>query len=172
MGEGALLLGFVTLERLLELMFAQSNTNRLLARGGVEFGRSHYPLMVAVHGAWLGGLWALARNHPVDGAWLAVFAALQVARLWVIATLGRRWTTRVVVVPGETLVANGPYRFVRHPNYLIVLAEIVVVPLAVGLPLYAALFGTLNGALLVHRVRVEEAALASAHGIQPRREPW
>lgn len=169
MREGALLIGFVTLERLVELIFAQRNTKRLLVRGGVEFGRSHYPLIVAVHGAWLGGLWALGRNHPVDLAWLALFGALQLGRLWVIATLGRRWTTRVVVVPGETLVTSGPYRFVPHPNYLIVLAEIVVVPLALGLPLYAALFGVLNGALLIHRVRIEEAALESVRAGPPNR---
>jgi methyltransferase len=162
MGEGALLLGFVTAQRLVELAWAQRNTRRLLAAGGVEFGQTHYPLMIAVHAAWLGGLWWLGRDHRVDPLLLAVFVALQVARLWVIASLGRRWTTRVVVMPGETLVAAGPYRFMRHPNYLIVAAEIAVVPLALGLPLCAAVFSALNGALLIWRIRVEQEALAWA----------
>lgn len=170
MGEGAFLLAFVTGQRAVELIWAQHNTKRLLAEGGVEFGRSHYPLMIALHAAWLAGLWIAGRDRTVDLPLLAVFVALQVARLWVIVSLGRRWTTRVVVVPGETLVAAGPYRLLRHPNYLIVLTEIVVVPLALGLALFAAVFGALNAALLLHRVRVEEAALiwASGQGTQQR----
>lgn len=164
MREGALLLAFVTGQRAIELVWAHRNTKRLIAQGGIEFGRSHYPLMVALHAAWLAGLWILGRDRAVDLPLLAVFLVLQIARLWVIASLGGRWTTRVMVIPGETLVAAGPYRLIRHPNYLIVLAEIVVVPLALGLPLYAAAFGALNAALLAYRVRVEEAALAWASG--------
>ena len=168
MGEGALLPAFVTGQRLIELLWAERNTRRLRAQGGVEFGRAHYPLMVALHGAWLGGLWVLGHNRAVDPALLAAFVVLQAARLWVIASLGRRWTTRVVVVPGAALVAAGPYRLLRHPNYLIVVAEIALVPLALGLPLYAGLFSLLNAALLIQRVRVEEAALAWARGGGPR----
>jgi methyltransferase len=164
MGEGALLLAFVTGQRAVELAWAHRNTKRLFAAGGVEFGRCHYPLMVALHAAWLAGLWIFGRDRGVDLPLLAVFVVLQIARLWVIASLGGRWTTRVVVVPGAALVAAGPYRLIRHPNYLIVLAEIVVVPLALGLALYAVVFGALNAALLFHRVRVEEAALAWAAG--------
>ena len=164
MGEGALLLAFVTGERAIELVWAHRNTGRLLAHGGIEFGRGHYPVMVALHAAWLACLWILGRDRAVELPLLAVFAVLQIARLWVLASLGARWTTRVVVVPGETLVAVGPYRLIRHPNYLIVLAEIVVVPLALGLVLDAALFGALNAALLAYRIRVEEAALTWARG--------
>lgn len=171
MGEGALLLAFVTGQRAIELIWADRNTRRLLADGGVEFGPAHYPLMVALHGAWLAGLWILGRDRAVDLPLLAVFAVLQVARLWVIASLGSRWTTRVVVVPGEALFAGGPYRLLRHPNYLIVLSEIVVVPLALGLAWYAAVFGVLNAALLIHRVRVEKAALAWAGGQEARQAP-
>lgn len=163
MGEGAWLVGFVTAQRLVELAWAQRNMRRLIAAGGVEFGRSHYPLMVALHAAWLAGLWLLGHDRAVDPALLAVFAALQVVRLWVIASLGARWTTRVIVLPGAPPVTAGLYRLVRHPNYLIVLAEIAVVPLALGLPIYAAVFGALNVALLAYRVRVEEAALAWAN---------
>ncbi len=162
MRDGALLLAFVTGQRLTELAIAHRNTRRLFAAGGVEFGRAHYPVMVALHAAWLAGLWLLARGRVVDPVLLSVFIMLQAARLWVIASLGRRWTTRVVAVPGEALIAAGPYRLVRHPNYLVVVAEIVVVPLALGLPLYAAVFGVLNAALLVHRVHVEEEALTWA----------
>ena len=167
MPEGALLLAFVTGQRLIELAFARRNAKRLRAEGAVEFGRTHYPLIVLLHGIWLVGLWVLARHRPVEPALLAVFAMLQLARLWTLATLGRRWTTRVLVLPGAALVSAGPYRLLRHPNYLVVVAEIAIVPLALGLPLYAAAFSLMNAALLFHRVRVEEAALAWA-AAQPR----
>jgi len=162
MPEGALLLAFVSVQRLVELIWARRNTDRLLAKGGVEFGRSHYPIMVALHLGWLGGLWWIAADRPVDPVLVAMFAVLQLGRVWVIGTLGERWTTRVIVVPGEQLIAGGPFRLVRHPNYLIVVAEIAVVPLALGLPYYAALFSVLNAALLALRITVENAALAWA----------
>ena len=82
--------------------------------------------------------------------------------MWVIASLGRRWTTRVIVLPGAAPVARGPYRWLRHPNYLIVILEIAVVPLALGLPLFALVFSLANAALLVYRIRVENKALAWA----------
>src|SRR5262245_60500451 len=109
MGEGALLVGFITVQRLCELVLAHHNTRRLLAAGGVEYGRGHYPVMVALHAAWLAGLWWLGHAQPVNLAWLAVFVVLQVGRIWVIGSLGRRWTTRVVVLPGAPLIASGPY---------------------------------------------------------------
>jgi methyltransferase len=162
MGEGAWLLGFVLAQRLAELALAQCNTLRLRAAGGVEFGSAHYPLMVALHAVWLLGLWMLGHGRPVDPYWLALFVALQAGRLWVIASLGRRWTTRVIVLPGAVPVERGPYRFLKHPNYLIVALEIAVVPLALGLPLFALVFTLANGALLFYRVRVENRALAWA----------
>ena len=161
-GEAALLLGFVTLQRLAELALAARNTRALLAAGGVEAGQAHYTVMVALHATWLGGLWLLAFDHAVDRALLMLFVLLQLGRFWVIASLGRRWTTRVIVVPGERLVARGPYRFLKHPNYWIVAGEIAVVPLALGLPLYAAVFTVLNAGVLWVRVRVEDAALEAA----------
>ncbi len=164
MGEGALLIAFITVQRLAELWLAQRNTARLLATGGIEFGRSHYPWMVALHAAWLGGLWLLARDQPVNPILLAVFVLLQAGRLWVILSLGQRWTTRVIVIPGEQLVAGGPYRWFRHPNYLIVALEIAVVPLALGLPIFAAVFTALNAVILYQRIRVENAALMQATG--------
>jgi len=164
MAEGMLLLGFVTLQRLAELAWARHNTSRLLAAGGVEFGRPHYKFLVALHAIWLGGLWLMASFRPVDPPLLVLFAMLQLGRAWVILTLGGRWTTRVIVVPGEVLVVHGPYRWLRHPNYLIVAAEMAVVPLTLGLAVYAAAFSVLNAALLFQRIRIETAALGLANG--------
>jgi methyltransferase len=158
-GEGGWLLAFITLQRAAELAFARRNDARLFACGGVEFGRAHYPAMVALHAAWLAGLWVIGRARAVELNLLAVFAVVQAARLWTVGTLGERWTTRVIVLPGARLLARGPYRFMRHPNYLIVAVEIALVPLALGLPLYAAVFSLLNAALLIVRLQAEEAAL-------------
>jgi methyltransferase len=161
-------MAFITLQRLAELWLAQRNTARLLTEGGREFGRSHYPWMVAVHASWIAGLWWLGHGRAIDPALLAVFVLLQAARVWVIASLGPRWTTRIIVLPGERLVAKGPYRWLRHPNYLIVALEIAVVPLALGLPIFAALFSVLNAAILYQRIVTENAALAWACGLQSR----
>jgi methyltransferase len=162
MGEGAFLIAFITAQRLAELWLARRNTARLLAAGGVEFGGSHYPWMVVMHASWIAGLWWLGHGRPVDPALLAVFLLLQAGRVWVIASLGPRWTTRIIVMPGERLVAKGPYRWLRHPNYVIVMLEIAVVPLALGLPGFAALYTALNAAILFQRIRTENAALAWA----------
>ena len=162
MGEGAWLVAFLIVQRLAELGLAQWNTIRLRAAGGVEFGAAHYPLLVALHAFWLLGLWLLGHDRHVDPLWLAAFIGLQACRLWVIASLARRWTTRVIVVPGEAPVARGPYRWLRHPNYLIVIFEFAVVPLALGLPLFALVFSLANAALLALRIRVENQALAWA----------
>ena len=162
MGEGALLIAFITAQRLAELVLAQRNSARLLAEGGVEFGASHYPFMVALHAGWLAGLWWLGHARPVDPLLLAVFILLQAGRIWVIASLGRRWTTRIIVLPRAPLVVRGPYRFLTHPNYLIVALEIAVVPLALGLPVFAAVFTALNAGMLYVRIRAENAALAQA----------
>ena len=109
-------LAAVTAQRLGELVLAARNTRRLKARGAYEVGAAHYPLMIVLHGAWLVGLWAFGWNRAVDLSWLAVFVALQALRVWVIATLGPRWTTRIIVLPGAPLVAGGPYRlFANFP---------------------------------------------------------
>ena len=163
------LLGFVTVERLAELVLARRNTARLLSRGAVEYAPGHYPLIVALHATWLGGLWLLAWNRPILWAWLAFFAALQVLRVWVLATLGRRWTTRIIVLPEAPLVKNGPYRFLSHPNYVVVIGEIAVLPLVFGLPWYALVFSLLNGVILFLRITAENAALKGASHSPPRR---
>ena len=171
MPEGVWLLGFVALQRLAELVLAQRNTAALKARGGVEYGAQHYPLMVALHGAWLAGMAVLAWDHPVNRLWLGVFIVLQIARVWVIASLGARWTTRIVVLPGTPPVEAGPYRFLRHPNYAVVALEIPTVPLALGLPAFAGAFFALNLGVLWIRIRSENNALALAnpHLAKPRR---
>ena len=157
-----IILALVTLQRLGELVLAQRNTRHLLSRGAVEVGARHYPLIVGLHGAWLAGLWALGWNQPVSLPWLALFIVLQLLRVWVITTLGERWTTRIVVLPGASLVRRGPYRFLDHPNYAVVVAEIAVLPLAFGLTAFAIVFSILNAAVLWIRIRAESRALATS----------
>ena len=155
----ALILGLVTLQRGGELVLARHNTRRLLAAGAVEVAPSHYPLIIAVHASWLLGLWIFGWNAPVRPAWLALFCLLQLLRVWVIATLGPRWTTRIIVAPGLPLVASGPYRWLSHPNYVVVASEIAVLPLCLGLPWFALLFTALDAAILSIRIRAENRAL-------------
>ncbi|MEO7602193.1 MAG: isoprenylcysteine carboxylmethyltransferase family protein, partial [Sphingomicrobium sp.] len=131
----------------------------LLAAGGQEVAAGHYPLIVLIHAAWLGSLWWLAPGWPVSLPLLALFGLVELGRLWVLATLGRRWTTRIIVIPGEALVRRGPYRFVDHPNYLVVAAEIAVLPLVFGLWQVALIFSLLNAAVLWVRIRAENWAL-------------
>lgn len=157
-----IILSLVTVQRVGELVLAQRNTRRLLARGAVESGAGHYPFIVALHGAWLGGLWLLAWDRPLNLWLLVVFIGLQAARIWVIATLGERWTTRIITLPGEPLVRRGPYRFVSHPNYLVVAAEILVLPLAFGLAWFAQIFGLLNIAMMAVRISSEAQALRAS----------
>jgi len=157
-----LVLGFVTLERLAELVWARRNTRRLLAQGAQEAAPGHYPLIVILHAAWLAGLWLLAWNRPVVLPWLGVFAVLQAGRLWVLATLGERWTTRIIVLPGVPLVRRGPYRLIPHPNYAVVAGEILMLPLAFGLLGYGLVFSLLNAAVLWVRIHAEETALSRA----------
>jgi methyltransferase len=156
------ILALVTLQRLFELWLSNHNTRRLLARGAKEVGARHYPFIVLVHAMWLAALWWVARDRPVDGFWLAIYVLLQLARLWVLATLGRRWTTRIIVLPDEALVRSGPYRFVNHPNYIVVAGEIAVLPLVFGFWDLALVFSLLNAAVLNIRIREENRALSAS----------
>ncbi len=160
----AAILALVTGQRLAEAAWARANARRLLARGAVEIGAGHYWPLIGLHAAWLAGLWAwvLAFGAAVSWPWLGAYLGLQAGRAWVLWTLGRRWTTRIVVVPGETLAAAGPYRFLRHPNYAVLAAEVAVLPLAFGLWRYALAFALLNAAVLAWRIRAEDRALAAA----------
>jgi methyltransferase len=156
----SLILGLITLQRLTELVVARHNTRKLLARGAIEIGASHYPLIVSVHVAWLIALWVFGRTQEVNLLALAFFIALQGLRGWIMSTLGARWTTRIIVVPGEPRIKTGPYRYLSHPNYAVVVAEIAVLPLALNLPMLALVFTVLNAAVLAIRIRVEERALS------------
>ena len=161
MGLAQIVTLLVALQRLAELGYARRNTRRLLAADGVEHGAGHYPLFVVLHGAWLAALFVLVpAEAPADWGLLGLYGLLQLGRLWVIASLGGRWTTRVIAVPGAPRVTRGPYRFLRHPNYLVVALEIPVLPLAFGAWQIALGFGLANLALLAWRIRIEDRALA------------
>ena len=162
MSLATIILALVTLQRLGELVLARRNTRALLARGGIEIGARHYPLIVAVHAAWLIALWMFGWDQEVDLLALLLFGLLQGARVWILATLGERWTTRIIVVPGEKLVATGPYRYLSHPNYAVVAGEIAVLALALHLPVVAVVFTILNAVVLTIRIRAETRALAAA----------
>lgn len=150
---------FVTVQRIAELVLARRNTRRLIAQGAFEAAPQHYPAIVAVHAGWLVALWLFAPNKQPDIPLLIVFALLQAGRVWVIMTLGERWTTRILILPGAPLIRSGPYRFFSHPNYLIVTAEILVLPLVFGLIGIALVFSALNALALWVRIQAENAAL-------------
>jgi methyltransferase len=159
------LIGLVACQRLAELRLSRANLRKALARGAVEYGRGHFPVMAALHAVFLCScaleVVLLDRPFPGAGGWaaLAAFALAQGLRYWAIASLGDRWNVRVIVVPGEPLVVRGPYRYVRHPNYLAVAVEIATLPLIHGAYLTAVAFSAMNAALLRVRIRTEEAAL-------------
>ncbi|MCZ4353847.1 isoprenylcysteine carboxylmethyltransferase family protein [Roseovarius aestuarii] len=152
-------LAFIVAQRLSELVIARRNTARLLAEGAYEVGAAHYPVMVAMHCLWIVCLVVFGYDQTVFYGWLVVFAVLQVLRVWILATLGRRWTTRIIVLP-EPLVAGGPFRYFKHPNYILVVAEIIVAPMVLGLLWVAVIFTLLNAAMLWVRIGVEDRALA------------
>ncbi len=153
------LLILVTAQRLAELVYARHNTARLMAKGGREFGSAHYPFIVAVHTFWLAGLWYYGWDEEINWWWLALFVVLQLLRVWVLLTLGERWTTRIIVLPGAPLITSGPFRIFRHPNYAVVVLEIFCLPMVFGLWFYALLFTLINGLVLGWRIRVEEQTI-------------
>jgi len=163
---GALLL-LVTLQRLAELVHARRNTRQLLREGAIEIGAGHYPLLVLLHAGWLGALWLwVATGRAVfDWPFATPYLLVELLRIWTMASLGRYWTTRIIVPRYAPLVRKGPYRWLRHPNYWVVAAEIALLPLALGAPALAIVFTLLNAAVLAWRIRVEESTLA------PRRAP-
>ena len=157
----------VALERGLELVLSVRNARLARERGGVETGQGHYPVMAVFHGVFLlaCALEVVLLHRPFPGAvgWVAlvVVVAAQGLRYWAIATLGWRWNTRIVVVPGAAPITGGPYRFVRHPNYVAVIAEMVALPLVHGAWLTALVFSLGNVLLLRVRIRAEEHALGA-----------
>ena len=165
---------FVAVQRGAELLLARANTSRLLQRGAVEIDRAGYKWFVLLHAAWLGALLAtVPAATPPNWSLLALFFVLQAGRVWVIASLGRRWTTRLIVLPDAPLVASGPYRWFDHPNYLIVIGELAILPLAFAAVAIAVGFSACNLVLLSRRIRLETRALGppSYHirETQPRR---
>nr|AYM52859.1 hypothetical protein [Myxococcaceae bacterium MCy9487] len=171
-GTQALFLGYMVLlvaERLLELMFSKRNAARAFARGGVETGQGHYKFMVVFHTLFLGACVAevFVWDRPFWGVWsmaaLAGAVMAQGLRYWAIGTLGDRWNSRIIVVPGLAPVTGGPYRFLRHPNYVAVVLELLCVPLIHGAWVTAVVFTVVNAALLFVRIRAEEAALGALY---------
>jgi methyltransferase len=164
-----LLLAAVALERGAELLLSARNARLARARGGVESGQGHYPVMAIFHGVFLAAcaleVVLLRRPFPGVVGWIALAVAVgaQALRYWAIATLGWRWNTRIVVVPGAAPVTGGPYRLVRHPNYVAVIAEMLALPLVHWAWVTALVFSLGNAWLLRVRIRAEEQALG---------EPW
>jgi methyltransferase len=161
------LLALVALERVAELIVSARNARRALDRGGIELGRGHYPAMVAFHALFLVACavepWLFPRAWPRAAtlACAALVLAAQALRWWAVATLGPRWSTRIVVLPCAPPVVGGPYRWLRHPNYLAVVVELVALPLALGAVWTAALATIGNAALLAVRIPAEERALGA-----------
>lgn len=156
-------------ERLAELLLSRRNARRALARGAVELGRPHFVAMAILHAAFLPAclleVVLLSRAFPgaLGYAALAVALLAQGMRYWAIATLGERWNVRIIVLPDAPPVTSGPYRFIRHPNYVAVVAEMLAVPLIHGAWLTAAVFSALNAIVLTVRIRAEEAALGTRY---------
>jgi methyltransferase len=158
-------LGAVTAQRLAELSIARRNTAILVGRGAFEVASRHYPAIVALHALWLGSLWFFGSAQPLNSNWLEIFLVLQTLRGWILITLGVRWTTRIFVLPGVPLVTAGPYRFLAHPNYLVVIGEIAALPMCLGLPWFALAFSVANAIVLAIRIRAENTALIGAHRV-------
>lgn len=160
-----IILALVAFERLSELAWSYRNERRLRARGGREFGRAHYLFFPLLHGAWILALAVhVALEARIDIIWplIGVYGLLQLGRLWILAVLGERWTTRIIVLPDVPLVRRGPYRVMRHPNYAIVALELAVLPIALEAWPIAVVASAFNLALLAYRIRVEDKALAAA----------
>ena len=167
-------LALVALQRLIELAYSSRNTKRLILRGAREFGASQYPLFILLHGAWVVTMaLTIPRDARPNFTLLAVFTVLQAVRLWIMLSLGPYWTTRILSLPDAPLVRTGPYRYLRHPNYAVVFAEIALLPLAFGAVTESVAFSVFNGILLAWRIGIEESALAPrrrGRHIAPMRE--
>lgn len=159
-----LFLAFIIVQRLSELVIAKRNTARLLAKGAYEVGANHYPVMVAMHSLWIACLVFLGYGETVQFGWLAVFAVLQILRVWILGSLGSRWTTRIIILE-EPLVVRGPFKYFSHPNYMLVVAEIIVAPMVLGLVWVAVIFTVLNAVMLWVRIGVEHRALAPLRAV-------
>ncbi len=160
---GEALLAYVILERLAELVISSRNTKALKARGAVEAGAGHYLVMVVLHVSWLVAVtsWVGFTHSQANPIFVAAYVLVQLLRIWVMASLGRYWTTRIISLPDAPLVAGGPYKFLRHPNYVVVTLEVAILPLVYGAYPIAVVFSLLNAAMLYVRIRAENAALSA-----------
>ena len=158
----AVILGLVALQRIAEVVYAERNTRKLLERGGVEIAPEQHKWFVSLHALWLLSMWILIPHSTIPN-WCLIgfYALLQFGRLWALASLGPYWTTRIITVPRAPLVRRGPYRFMRHPNYAVVVCELATLPLAFGSWQIALTFTILNAALLTWRIRAENTALST-----------
>ena len=159
----------VATQRLLELLLSRRNERRVRARGAVERGRGHYPLIVALHALWIAStlVEGILRGPEVPALWpvpLALFLLAQALRYWAVFSLGESWNTRILVVPDAKLVRRGPYKYLDHPNYVVVVMEILAFPLIFGAWVTALVFTGLNAALLYVRIREEDRALDELSG--------
>ena len=151
---------YIVVQRLGELVHANRNTRRLLNEGGQEHGADHYQYFIFLHSAWIAIIALLVDpQHDIHPAMLALFVGTQLLRLWTLASIGRWWTTRIISAPHFDRVKRGPYKYISHPNYLVVVLEVAIVPLMLGLPSVALVFSVLNALLLRHRIRVENRVL-------------
>jgi len=147
-------------QRLSELAIARENTARLLRQGAKEFAPEHYPLIVAVHSLWIAAIAVFGWDQALNFSWLTVYLILQGFRIWILSSLGARWTTRIIIL-NEPLVVRGPYKYIKHPNYALVVAEIIAAPMVLGLFSVAIVFSLLNAIVLYIRIRAENKALAT-----------
>lgn len=148
-------------QRLAELWLSRRNGKALLEAGGREIGRGHYPVMIAIHAAWLAAIFYLVpADAPIYWSLVAAYLLVQVGRVWVIRSLGRLWTTRVIEMPSTPLVRTGPYRWIKHPNYVVVALEVALLPLIFGAWEIALIFTVLNFAIIAWRLRLENASIA------------
>ncbi len=156
----------VLAQRGLEELYSRRNTRALLAQGAVEAGRDYYPVVVAIHLAWIASIFFLIpRNAGIIWPLLALYLLLQVARYWVIATLGRYWTHRILTLENAPMVKTGPYRWIKHPNYAVALLESLLLPWVFGAFALGAIMAAANGAMLYYKIVLEDAALAARRSI-------
>lgn len=158
------IVGFVIIQRIVELFVARNNEKWIRSQGGYEVGAKHYPFMVAMHVGFFISLIIefLVFDRSLPAFWIplfVIFAMLQMMRVWVISSLGRYWNTKILVLPGAHVVKKGPFHFIRHPNYVVVTLEIIVIPLMLGAYFTALVFTVLNFIILSVRIPIEEAAL-------------
>lgn len=153
-------------QRALEELYSQRNTQRLLRLGASEVGRDFYRIVAITHLCWIAALALLVPSQAqAYTPLIATFLALQLARYWIIATLGRYWTHRILTLPGAPVVTRGPYRFLRHPNYAVTLAETLLLPLAFGQVALAMIFAVTWGAVLQYKIGLEDQALAARRAL-------